>query len=757
MFEKFGDLNERGPRTAFGKMLRRYQNRVLGGIVMKIIDPQARRPKFQFVKEGSPGSSPLQGPVHPLFAGVRAENGGIGEVGEVFNPPSAEPLIKEPSTDGDSGDIGKVSPVSPAEPPAEFNSIERYTLCRNGVVDVAKVAVVATTPFSMECGSGPGSSAPTRLVEGAPGRDVDDPEKIRDIQSIRNPYALVTDRDSLNDIAAKIAASQSAVALDIETYGPGKDDALDAFRGEIRLVALKIPDEPAWLLDLKRIGYDLGPLAAVLHEKEVLGHNIKFDALFLRSKCGLVFPRVWCSMTAARLLTAGLKEKNDLGVCLQRYLGVAVDKTPGKSDWGVETLSHVQLDYSATDVSHLHRLRAVLESELREAGLEKTAALEMALQPVLVGMEFRGVPLDREAANDRLRKCGEERTTLKRSLADAFGEGFNPNSPQQIKAAFGRLGIAVADTTKETLASIDNPAVKILSAYKATGALFNHLRGMVGAVGQDGCIHTSFNSTGAETGRFSSSKPNLQNLPRGNPRRCIAAPEGMVFVVADYSQVELRVAAALAPDSTMLEALQHGEDLHNKTASLVLGQTAGEVPREARQKAKAVNFGLIFGQKPKGLIQYARNSYGVEMTETEAGEFRRKYFNVYQGLKSWHEKAWVQVNKGVRETRTVIGRRRLLPKGLKDWNKFTALVNTPVQGSAGDGLKTAMVNIFKELPEGAHLVLTVHDELLALAPEALAPQVKTIVETRMREALEALFPGVPFEVEGKIVKNWSEK
>ena len=183
------------------------------------------------------------------------------------------------------------------------------------------------------------------------------------------------------------------MALDVETYGSGKD-ALNPFRGEIRLLTLAIPDH-IWLIDLKAVGYDLGPLKPALGASLIVGHNIKFDLLWLLVKCGMRVQRTFCTMTAARLLHAGTNYPCGLGGVVDHYLEIKLNKDLSRSDWGRDQLTPDQIKYSVADVAHLHRLKSVLEAELEEAGLTKVACLEMDLLPVVVDMESAGFAVDR--------------------------------------------------------------------------------------------------------------------------------------------------------------------------------------------------------------------------------------------------------------------------------------------------------------------------------------------------------------------------
>jgi DNA polymerase-1 len=240
-------------------------------------------------------------------------------------------------------------------------------------------------------------------------------------------------------------------------------------------------------------------------------------------------------------------------------------------------------------------------------------------------------------------------------------------------------------------------------------------------------------------------------------REAFTAPDGKRLIVADYSQIELRAAAAIAGETKMIDAYKAGADLHKLTAATVLDKPESDVTKSDRQLAKAVNFGLIYGQSAPGLVKYAATSYGVTMEEDEAFAIRQAFFRTYSRLRQWHGLSHNTAADGVTEVRTRTGRRRLIPNNASEWERFTALVNTPVQGGTADGMKHALILIHERLPKSARIVSTVHDEVVVECREESADQCREIITTAMVEAMAALFPEVPVEVEANICTTWAEK
>jgi DNA polymerase I-like protein with 3'-5' exonuclease and polymerase domains len=244
---------------------------------------------------------------------------------------------------------------------------------------------------------------------------------------------------------------------------------------------------------------------------------------------------------------------------------------------------------------------------------------------------------------------------------------------------------------------------------------------------------------------------------RGELRECFVPKPGHKLIVADYSQIELRVAAVIAGEKKMMEAYKAGIDLHRQTAAEVLGKPLEAVTKDDRRLAKAVNFGLIYGQSAPGLVNYAASNYEVDLELQEAERIRRQFFRTYDRLRQWHGVSRNKADEGAREVRTVLGRRRLIPETASEWERFTALVNMPVQGGSADGMKQALVLLAERLPADAQILSTVHDEVIVEVPEAKAVEVRDLVQSTMIEAMATLFPQVPIEVEAGVCAHWGEK
>jgi DNA polymerase I len=444
---------------------------------------------------------------------------------------------------------------------------------------------------------------------------------------------------------------------------------------------------------------------------------------------------------------------------VRRELGEELDKEQQKSDWGGE-LTDEMLAYAAKDAEVLPSLREKLAVRMEDADLKKVMKIEHRALPAIVWMTSGGVPFDAEGWRRHLERLEEEKNRLGlelNRLAPDHPEGkeWNWNSHQQIRKALGLLGVDLSNTKEETLSRCDHPLARTLLEYRKTAkTLGTYGPSLLEKVEGDGRIHASWWQIGAGTGRMACSNPNLQNLPP-EARKHVKAPEGRVLVKADYSQIELRIAAKISGEERMLAAFAEGQDIHTITARSITGKE--QVTKEDRKLAKAVNFGLLYGMGPAGLRHYARGSYGIEMTTREAERYWRNFFETYPGLKAWHDREYRKLKRGSTETRTLTGRRRT---GIA---KLTERLNSPVQGTGADGLKLALALLWERRHEcpGAVPILVVHDEIVVESLQDQAEEAETWVKKAMVHGMGEIVNGakvdgplVPIDVDVEILKSW---
>ena len=347
---------------------------------------------------------------------------------------------------------------------------------------------------------------------------------------------------------------------------------------------------------------------------------------------------------------------HSLEAVARRELGIEVDKTHQKADWSGE-LSSSMIEYAATDAQVLLPIAEIFEPRIENAGLERVCEIEHRALPAILWMQHAGLPFDVEGWEAHLKQAKEERDQLGARLDSLApgrpnGEKWNWGSPEQVKQVFALVGTNLPNTKEETLASRDHPLAHTLLAYrKVSKVLSNYGDEFLESAREYGRVYASWRLIGAQTGRMSCSNPNLQQIPHETLRRYVRAREGRALVSADYSQAELRIATRISGDERMLEAYRRGEDLHAATARSLMGRE--NITKEEHDLAKAVNFGLLYGQGAKGLREYARKRYGVTMTLEEAKGYRRRFFEAYPGLRSRHERERRKLGRGKTETRTL--------------------------------------------------------------------------------------------------------
>lgn len=447
---------------------------------------------------------------------------------------------------------------------------------------------------------------------------------------------------------------------------------------------------------------------------------------------------------------------------VRRELGIELDKEHQNADWGGE-LSPGMLEYAALDAQVLLPLADALGDKVRDAGLERVCEIEHRALRAMLWMAGAGFPFDVEGWKEYLKGINEEKSRLREELNSLVperpaGGGWNWRSPGQVREALALVGVDLPSTGKKILSRCNHPLARTLLEYReASNLVSKYGPNLLDLIHADGRIYADWHQNGTATGRLSCSKPNLQNFPRkGAFRNYVRAPEGRVIVAADYSQIELRIAAKISRDKRMLEAYRRGEDLHAATARSLIGR--GDVSKEQRDLAKAVNFGLLYGQGAQGLREYARDKHGIEMSLEEAKRYRRRFFETYPGLKAWHKWEKQQWKRGNAQTRTLSGRRRT---GVR---YFPERVNSPVQGTGADGLKLSLALLYERRHEcpSAVLISCVHDEIVAECAEGDVEKVKAWLEKAMVDGMEEVLngphakgPHVPVEVEVKSGRSWA--
>ncbi len=593
---------------------------------------------------------------------------------------------------------------------------------------------------------------------------------------MNDSYQLITNADDLRQAAEHLAA-QSVIGFDTETT------ALDPREGRLRLMQLAAPDKTFIVdLDAFRHGDDgdlkgsesLKPLRKLLRAARPvkIAHNAKFDAKWIKHHLGVDLEGIFDTLLASQLISAGTDERHNLEAVAGRYLGESLDKSEQVSDWSGE-LSDNQLSYAARDASIMLPLRERMIAKLKSEDLIRVAQVEFDCVIPVACLELAGIYLDAARWREQLSIVEKRRAELAEELQAMLAEGtaqgslfdnvrhdINIDSHTQLTAALKRLNVPVPDSTRnwklQPLAA-DYPVVAKLIEYRTVQkALTSYGENILEAISKKtGRVHADFYQIGAPTGRFSCKNPNIQQVPHEYEyRRCFRAPAGRKLIIADYSQVELRILAEVTGDKGFIEAFNTGADLHRVTAAQVFNVKIEDVTAEQRSFAKRLNFGVVYGI---GANRYAAMT-GLSLSNAE--DIMRRYFETYAALNQWLREA---ANRATRQrsARTITGRLARFTFDPTDRQAASLAQrngkNMPIQGSAADIFKRAMRLLHDELRgTSACIVNIVHDEIVVEVDAGEAENVKEIMTRTMCAAGEEFIKRVPLEVEAHVADDWTK-
>ncbi len=607
-------------------------------------------------------------------------------------------------------------------------------------------------------------------------------------------FRLITDTGEVR-AACEELSRHAQLGFDTETT------ALDPYDGRLRLVQLASPDDAVFVFDLFALAPGEGaarqldalePLRQLLAAKTPvkIAHNAKFDAKWIAHHLGVELggefdsrtnangververSGLFDTMLASQIVSAGEQEdRHSLAAVAARYLDVTLDKSQQVSDWSGE-LSATQLEYAARDATVLIPLREKLVAQLTANSLGRCAQLEFECVVPVATLELKGIYLDKERWREQLAVVSTKRVALAEQLQEILAEesaqqsffgpvraDINLDSHVQLTKALTRLGVPVPDSTRnwklQPLAK-DFPVVATLLEYRTVQkALTSYGESILDEISPvTGRIHSNFHQIGAPTGRMSSTNPNVQQVPHAYEyRRCFRAPDGKKLIIADYSQVELRILAEFTGDKGFVDAFNSGADLHRVTAAQIFNVAADDVTKEQRDFAKRLNFGVVYG------IGAKRFALMTGLSEPEAEDLLRRYFSTYRALDAWLRDA---ANRAVREhtaPRTVAG--RLFRFNFDNEDRQAASLaqrngkNSPIQGSSADIIKRALRLLHDRLKDtSAAVVNVVHDEIVVETDAGEAEAIARTVEEAMCAAGAEYVKTVPIKVETLIADEW---
>lgn len=599
------------------------------------------------------------------------------------------------------------------------------------------------------------------------------------IKEVAHSYHVAQTEEELQNLVNTLQVA-TEYCFDTETTG------LNALEAELVGFSFAIKSGEAWYVPFPSERSAAQALVdkfrPVLEDpnKILIGQNIKYDYQVLKNYNCHIQNKLWDTMVAHFLINPEMRHNmNVLSETYLQYTPVSIETLIGKKGKDQMSMRDVPLDqikeYAAEDADVTWQLKQVFQPKLTETATQQLfETVEVPLIKVLADMEREGINLDVPVLKEFSAQLQQDISAVEKEIQTLAGTSFNVSSPKQVgEILFDYLKIV--DKPKKTktgqyatgediLAKLEgvHPIVSKILDYrelvKLKSTYVDTLPELVNA--RTKRIHTSFNQVVAVTGRLSSDNPNLQNIPirteRGRQIRKAFIPrdENHVLLSADYSQIELRIVASMSGDPNMCEAFNANKDIHNATAAKVYGVDEKDVTKDMRYKSKSVNFGIIYGQGAFGLAE------NLNIPRAEAKQLIDNYFKEYTGIKRYMESN-VNLAREKGYVETLLGRKRWL-RDINSQNQTVRgyaernAINAPIQGSAADMIKVAMINIHKALKESGLLtkmVLQVHDELVFDVPKHELEQVKPLIEQHMRNALPLK---VPVEVGMGVGANWLE-
>ncbi len=593
-------------------------------------------------------------------------------------------------------------------------------------------------------------------------------------------YSTVETVEKLEKLIEEIK-SKKRVVINLATTGP------NPMQASVVGVSVALVPRQAFYIPVAHTQGENLPLEVVLSGlKPVLedegiqkyGQDIKYSTTVL-IRNGII-PRgfLFDTMIAAYLLDPSTHQ-HSLDLLSLKYLNHKIDSLTDLIGKGQKQISFAEIPieratlYCCENADVTLRLKEIFEPKLVQLGLmELFQRVEIPLIEVLRQMELNGVSVDTLFLDQMSQELQERLDGLVAEIYQEAGEEFNINSPRQLaRILFDKLGLPSRKRTKtgystdmgvlEELARKYELPQKLLEYRQLVKLKSTYVDALPRLVNPEtGRIHTSFNQTATATGRLSSSDPNLQNIPvrteigRKIRRAFVTADSQHLFLDADYSQIELRIMAHLSGDSNLIEAFQNDEDIHLRTAALSFGLAPQYITPDLRRQAKVINFGIMYGMGPYGLAEQ------LGISSQEAKEFIENYFRVYPGVKRYIEQT-IGKAKEMGYVTTLLGRRRYLPdinssnNRVREFAERTA-VNTPIQGTAADLIKIAMINIHRRLKQAGmqtKMILQVHDELAFEVPKTELEQARELITQEMEQALKL---SVPIKVDIGVGSNWLE-
>ena len=587
-----------------------------------------------------------------------------------------------------------------------------------------------------------------------------------------------------SDISRVVSSLQrcQSFGLDLETTG------LNPIDSRILLCQLKLDTGEEFVINVAKVPLDpILPFLSSNKYKKII-QNAKFEEKFFLYFYNTPIYNTWDTYLA-ELVIMPEGRGNSLAALSKKYLDIDLNKDTRQSFFNMRgsEFTQEQLEYGIMDVRVLQPIMDRQIAQVKEHGLETIVELEFELSNVVASMELTGAPVDVSLWKSKITEFEQRHENSRMMMHELlFDDGnldeqvgmferyaINLNSAKQVKDAFLKLGIKVDATNEREIALINHPAANELLEYRG----FQKILTSYGSTFLEkvhpftGCIHADFQQIGTETGRFSCKDPNLQQMP-AEFRECIRK-EGYTIVGADYSQIELRILAELSDDPAFISAFQSGNDLHKATASMMFRIPIDNVSKEQRFIAKTINFGISYGMGTTKLMdmlnaEAARNN-SPKLSFLKVQDMMNLYHKTYNKVSEWLKEAGNSAFINGYST-TMLGRKRFYTR--PDINaipeaEYKAQVgaikrkgaNSPIQGTNADITKIAMVNLYDELQDAgfrANIIIQVHDEIVVLAQNSQAEEVKEVVVNSMKKSAAKIIKKVPIKADAYLAEAWKK-
>ncbi len=532
------------------------------------------------------------------------------------------------------------------------------------------------------------------------------------------------------------------VAIDIETTATMPQEG--------RIVLMGIHDSKGG-----KVVKDPKEIKDILEDREILKvfHNATFDVLWLEY-FGYEVNEYTDTMIMSQIINNRVRKENSLADVAHKYLNVVMSKNlQDTSNWdGLITKDHE--DYCKRDAEITYKLYFILMDEIYRLELYPVLDREIRALPSIIELRRNGIKFEYNKWHIQILEYEKEKDMVEVEIKNLLGNtNLNLNSPIQVVDALNKSGINVTSSSDEELAKFSdgNDVIKLIRKYKKLKKRISSFGyKLKEKINDDGCIRGKWNLIGADTFRMTCTSPNLQGMPRVSKEYFVPRNKDSIFVIAEYSQIELRLLAEISNDKLLIDAFKNGEDLHRKTASMILNKEVSEVTNEERSIAKAANFGLIYGMTSYGLQKKIKADYGMEVTLEDAEKFRNGYFEAYKDVLKYQDR--------------MLKAEYIETLGGRYWSKETSELdigsikryNYPIQGTSAEGLKEALYLLMNKKHKDWLLVAVVHDEIVLEVPNNDEAIAKEVLRNCMVEGMSKMIKKVPIEVDVTSSNTWDK-